>query len=80
MTADTLAERLRRLLSAGDMLELLADFEGRHVSLPAMRAYLRAEREAAIHAGWREGAPYRELARRHGLSERQVRRIVHGKL
>ena len=76
----TLAERLGRLLSAADMLELLADFEGRHVSLPSLRSHLRAEREAAIQSAWRGGASYSELARRHGLSERQVRRIVHRRL
>ena len=76
----TLAERLRRLLPPGAMLEVIAEFGGRHLTLPALRTYLRGEREAAIQSAWRGGASYSELARRHGLSERQVRRIVHRRL
>ena len=80
MTSGTLAERLQCLLSASDLVELLAEFGGRHVSLPTLWSHLRDEREAAIHAGWRGGGSYADLALRHGLSTRQVRRIVHGKL
>lgn len=78
MTEPTsLLARLEATLTRSEILELLAAMEGRRLSLPTLWSYLRSEREAAVLVGWRGGQSYAELAARHGLSTRQVRRIVH---
>lgn len=68
---------LQRRLQPGDLRDLLAAYGGGRWSLPTLRAYLRAEREAAILEGWRGGLSFADLAQMHGVSERTVRRILH---
>ena len=74
-----LVTELRRRMTRDGLLELLDLFGGDRWSLPTPRAYLQAEREAAILQERAEGATYDDLARTHDLSDRHVRRIVHRK-
>ena len=74
-----LVTELRRRMDQKSLLELLDFFGGDRWSLPTPRAYLQAEREAAILQERASGLGYDDLARVHDLSDRHVRRIVHKK-
>lgn len=72
-----LLTELQARLPEADVVEILAKLGGGRWFLPTLRTFLRGRRDAAIIAGWREGKTYAELAARHQVCERTVRRLVH---
>ena len=48
---------------------------GDYIYVPQLGFLERHQRDAAIIEAWREGEPVRAVALRHGVSERQARRI-----
>lgn len=78
---EILFERLR--LDFGPLSEkiILAMAEcigGLRLTFPDLKIMCRAERDRRIRAGF-TGINHSELAERHGLKLRQIRRILHGK-
>ena len=74
---DTLLTVLALFLEREDLITILEAHGGRHLYLPTLRSFLRSERECQIIRDWRDGASYKEVARKHGVCVRTVRRIVH---
>jgi Mor family transcriptional regulator len=57
--------------------QVAASFAGESVYIP--KGITTAEQHKAIRQEFRDGATYRELARRYGYTERHIRNIIHRK-
>lgn len=68
--------RILETAQNNEVIEFLSCYGGRRVRIPTLSAFLRSERDKAIRLHWREGMGYAALKARHGLSERQIRRIL----
>lgn len=68
--------RLARMIGTGNTAKLMQFYAGRHLDLPKLAAVDRAKRNAEIHRMAAEGVPRPEIALRHGLTVRMVRRIL----
>jgi Mor family transcriptional regulator len=57
--------------------QVAASFAGESIYIP--KGIVTAEQHKAILQEFKEGATYRELARRYGYSARHIRNIIHHK-
>ncbi len=64
------------LIGYDKMLELIKNFDGEYVYFPKLESLTRADRNQSIMADFNTGKSYKELARKHNLSEVQIRNIV----
>lgn len=69
-------ERLVNLLGAAEAAAFMSRYGGERITVPRCAALLRAERDRGIVSAYGAGTPAAELARQHGLSERQVWNIL----
>jgi Mor family transcriptional regulator len=70
-------EQLTDLVGEEAARRVAASFAGSPMYIP--QNVLTVERHKAIQQEFRDGATYRELARRYGYSERHIRNIIHRK-
>ena len=68
--------RLRAVLSPQAFADLVADFAGQRIYIPAATGSHHAERDAALYAEWRKGRHPAELARDYVISEEHARQII----
>lgn len=71
--------RLARMIGTANTAKLMQHYAGRNLYLPKMAAVERSKRNAEIHCLAAEGIPQPEIALRHGLTVRMVRRILNNK-
>lgn len=69
---------LLRYLAANriDVVELLREFGGMQHYLPSLEAYRAQVRSLDMESDWGDGLNLEQIARKHGLSTRQVRRVI----
>lgn len=58
------------------VLEFISLYGGEKVRVPILAAWLKKERNEAIIRQRKGGMTYEQLSKRHGLKERQIRRIL----
>ena len=70
-------EQLADLIGKEVAGQVAASFAGENLYIP--KGVHTAKQHEAIRQEFRDGATYRELARRYGYAERYVRDIIHRK-
>jgi Mor family transcriptional regulator len=69
-------ERVKKLIGEKKTLGLIFLMSGEHWTVPKNSSLHRTKRDAGIEKNYRSGMPFKELARKYGLSDRWVRRII----
>ena len=77
MEKDDIYEELEELIGPEAAQRLVDHYSGSSIYIPRSIYIKRKHRQ--IKEDFKNGANYRELAQRYGLSERYIRRIVHRK-
>jgi Mor family transcriptional regulator len=70
-------EQLAEAVGEESARRLAKSFAGENIYIP--KGITTDKRHEAIRQEFRDGATYRELARRYGYAERYIRTIVHYK-
>jgi Mor family transcriptional regulator len=71
-------DQLQELIGTDAAQQVAESFAGTSLYIP--KGIVTAEQHKAIRQEFKDGATYRELARRYGYAERYVRAIIHRKL
>jgi Mor family transcriptional regulator len=70
-------EQLSEIVGEAAARRVAALFAGENLYIP--KRIVTDEQHKAIQQEFRDGATYRELARRYGYSERYIRNLIHRK-
>lgn len=75
MEKDDVYEELQDVIGEEAAKRFVEHYSGSSLYTP--RKILLETKHRKIREEFKQGASYKELARRHGLTERHIRRIVH---